>query len=595
MTIKKISAFLMVLIMILSISGICAINTTNNNSVNLTSSITCNNTACNESSPVNTSVIYVSTDGNDCNNGLTEATSKKTIQCAINTVADYGIIYVSPETYHENLKINKNVSIINPYYSEFYNNKEYITIDSNSKDSGVIVEKGNNVHIERIVITGGGIYNKGQMTITSSKVSRNKNHGITNTGNLTISYLEILNNENSGIINSGNLIITNYSMIQNNTNDGVINSGNLIITNYSMIQNNTNDGVINSGNLIITNYSMIQNNNDGGVINSGNANITYSGISGHKNSGIINSGNLILINSEILNNGNKRPDSGGIYNSRVMTIINSKIQHNKGNTGGIYNRGILSIQDSIISHNTGTIGGGICNNKKLNITNSYIHANQATRMGGGIYSCFDDLQTIDYKFTNNNDGSKSCGICKTLPCNNPDNFLSIVNCSIKNNKAGHSGGGIKSWSGLNIINSTVMENTVSISNIFSLLGGYNIDHVNCGGGIFVDGDLTITNCKIKDNKALNGGGIYHSKMCGWLTTRIVDSEIIDNKAWKGGGIYHEGDIILKNVKIKDNFAFKYRAIYNTNGYIFQDDHTEIKSNWFRNIYKKSFCLPQYNV
>lgn len=107
---RKILSVSVVLILFLSVCSSYALDNIN---VKNSSNITCNNSECNKTTNTqNNSIIYVSTNGDDCNNGLTEATSKRNIQCAINTVADNGTVYVANGTYHENLKISKNVSLI---------------------------------------------------------------------------------------------------------------------------------------------------------------------------------------------------------------------------------------------------------------------------------------------------------------------------------------------------------------------------------------------------------------------------------------------------------------------------------------------------
>jgi len=57
-------------------------------------------------------IVYVSTQGNDNNTGLTPETSKKTIQKAIKHVENGGTIHIRSGTYKETLTINKDVRLV---------------------------------------------------------------------------------------------------------------------------------------------------------------------------------------------------------------------------------------------------------------------------------------------------------------------------------------------------------------------------------------------------------------------------------------------------------------------------------------------------
>lgn len=110
--IMKILSILLIFLMVCSVFGSVYALNSNTNKTNLTNRSACTTINYNESIPSNSSVIYVSLSGDDGGDGLTKATSKRTIQCAINTVANDGTVYVTNGTYHENLKIDKNVSLI---------------------------------------------------------------------------------------------------------------------------------------------------------------------------------------------------------------------------------------------------------------------------------------------------------------------------------------------------------------------------------------------------------------------------------------------------------------------------------------------------
>ena len=603
---KKIINILLVCVMVFSVfSGVYADNTTNNtnNTFIISNKVT---------NSQNNSVMYVSATGNDGNEGLTPEKSKKTIQNAIDTVSENGTVYVTPGTYHENIKINKKLSLIN-YNCNLDNT---VIVDGDYKDNTMVIGKDGDVDIKHIQLTHGssaglinngkvyfhkfgvgenivGIVNNGEMTLNHVKVDDNSDKGVVNNGTLTIKCGWIRNNKNDGIFNEGNLNINDATFIEDNGNNGVTTNkpiiihdlhasrnknngvicyGNLTVTDSSF-SNNGNNGVICYGNLTVTDAAFLDNGNIG-LILTGPSKITHSQIEGNTHQGINNGDILTLTDSKVNSNGKNynRWEECGINNRGIVHVSNCQFQYNHGLFGGaIYNKGILTITDSIISHNTGRYGA-INNQNVLNITNSIIHANRGDDDGDGG-SGIQNLGTLNIdkcKITDNKGdwggGVYSFGL-----------IMNITNSKIQNNKAKNMGGGIYSTcKSTVVVNSTISSNSVS---------GDGDDHVSQGGGLYIEGDLKVINCKITGNNAREGGGIYHP-INSILCTIILNSEITKNIARRGGGIYHTGTLVLNGVKVKDNFAWKGGGIYNINGDIFKDDHTEIKDNWLTNIDKK---------
>ncbi|MGO9853501.1 MAG: hypothetical protein ACLPYY_00445, partial [Acidimicrobiales bacterium] len=71
-----------------------------------------------------------------------------------------------------------------------------------------------------------------------------------------------------------------------------------------------------------------------------------------------------------------------------------------------------------------------------------------------------------------------------------------------------------------------------------------------GGGIYNDGNLTLTDSTIVDNTACGGGGgIYSSHP---LT--VMDSTFAGNSSNEGGGIYNEADMIVEGSTFSGNTA-----------------------------------------
>jgi hypothetical protein len=567
---RKIVYFWLVVVMLVSVfSGAYANNTTN-----LTEII---NNSNNSTDSLNSSVIYVSTNGNDNNNGLTPKTSKRSVQNAIDTVPENGTVNIGFGVYHECLKVNKSVSLVGA--------KEGVVIDGDYKDSCIIIEEDCNVSLEAFTIenamnTGiishgdvnlsgvvvqknggennGGIINTGTMTITNSKITENNvkgdNAGIYNTGTLTIKNSEVKNNQASknvgGIYNNGTLTLTDSQVNDNkakNSTSGIWSNGTLTITN-SQINNNNNCGVLSYGNSSISNSEIKKNGGDGVKNTGGNLSITNSQINNNKANGVIS--------EHIANNYGKEIV---IYAS--LTIDNSKIESNKG--AGVWNWGDASITNCRIQKNDKTgLGNGYPG--FMNVTNSSIILNHG-EWGGGI----------------NNNGGK----------------LVVVNCVIEGNRANYKGGGICNQDrggrgGRSTINgSSICGNRVTESMLKNLwdrfANHFKVDDYDSnfkdGGGIDNDGDLEVNDCYIVDNVATKEGGGIHCWGLG--TTRINGSVIRQNKAINGGGIYicSINSISLCCSEVKYNVAFKGGGVYCKYKLIY-DDTSKIEKNWFKNFH-----------
>ncbi|MDD3985109.1 MAG: pectinesterase family protein [Methanobacterium sp.] len=104
---KKLSILLIALMILGTFSGIYATNTNidNNNPLIDTKQVSKTIT----STTNKTKTIYVDTNGNNKNNGLSTKKPKKTIQNAIKTAKPGDTIQVAKGTYKENLQITKNI------------------------------------------------------------------------------------------------------------------------------------------------------------------------------------------------------------------------------------------------------------------------------------------------------------------------------------------------------------------------------------------------------------------------------------------------------------------------------------------------------
>jgi predicted outer membrane repeat protein len=207
------------------------------------------------------------------------------------------------------------------------------------------------------------------------------------------------------------------------------------------------------------------------------------------------------------------PSSMGALN---VSLSGMTIEHGKADFGGgIYNQGsgwnegdsVVTLIECNVTHNVANEGGGgIWNGRgliKLNgctITdNKATHPGEHGGSGGGIYD--DSLGTLDIN----------------------------ANCSITNNTAVYSGGGISSQGTMNLNGSIITGNRAAIGGgIYSYLAVINMysgyisnNTANVGGGVYNDQPggfftppLNLTGGSIDHNYAETyGGGIYNNRMC----------------------------------------------------------------------------------
>ena len=101
----------------------------------------------------------------------------------------------------------------------------------------------------------------------------------------------------------------------------------------------------------------------------------------------------------------------------------------------------------------------------------------------------------------------------------------------------------------------VVEVLADIDNDLILVDGFTIQNGNSsqGGGIFIDGNTIVRNCKISHNYADNGGGIIQRAKSP-STVVIEHCEIFNNSATTGGGVYDFGSSTYQYCQMHDNTA-----------------------------------------
>ncbi len=246
-----------------------------------------------------------------------------------------------------------------------------------------------------------------------------------------------------------------------------------------------------------------------------------------------------------------------------------------------------SIHYCILRDNHAVYGGAIsCNSPYVqypqrypsspHILNCQIINNSAVEGGGGIYAVESESVIFGTLFENNT--ASVTGGALYVPANY--NQIKIINCKIKNNKAGRWGGGTSRGYGV-ISNCTITNNSAENGGGIRRFKGKILRSIISGnkakysaGGIDYS-DCSIYNCVISGNEAEFGGGALAA--CDGV---LVNCTIVGNKSWDGAigssKLEISNCILANNIKyaLWENWLAMYAPInYN----LFYDNST---CDWF---------------
>ncbi|MCL2115885.1 MAG: hypothetical protein FWH29_06670 [Methanobrevibacter sp.] len=372
--------------------------------------------------------------------------------------------------------------------------------------------------------------------------------------------------------------------LYNPFDSGHVFGDNCVVTLINCSLYNNTHAIVNEGNLIIRDGTRIFNNNGTAIILNGTSqNTTISGsfienntknVTGHHNN---NHGGAISISF------------GELYISNTSFFNNSVTFFTVGNGGAIYQTGgnIYLIPDfetinntnvsveycTIFDLNNATYGGAIYSENGRIEGFANFTRNNATH-GGAIY-----LNGSNLIFTNEiqlysrlntsipNGTAKSKFEANTATdggalyhvSGNVTGFAEYVS-----NIASNSGGAIYSNNSSFSISGLIHYNSAPfgagiyhdvINGSLTLVGNTQIENNNAtiGGGIYSGAD-NITGGTIQSNTATtHGGGLYSNNTNLTLFNQLYDN----NRAPQGGGIYHDvgsGNITFNNTNITNNHA-----------------------------------------
>lgn len=224
-----------------------------------------------------------------------------------------------------------------------------------------------------------------------------------------INVEEGLSNDGGGIQNKGTLTIIDSTIHDNRTRDG----------------NTTSGGIHNLGTLILTRVTMSENSaglRGGAIYNTGTVTATESIFDDNevrppyglqRGGAIFNEGRLSI--DSTLFTGNTATQGGAIYAdlSSVITLTNSTVTGHTANLGGaIYNRGNLAVENSTFVGNSATNttwgGGGIFNWGALVVNTSTFSGNSTGHEGAGIYNYINSTLTLNNSIVANSTGNSDC-------------------------------------------------------------------------------------------------------------------------------------------------------------------------------------------
>jgi len=464
------------------------------------------------------------------------------IQGAVTAAQSGDTINVASGTYTENVNIDKSLAINGA-------GSDKTTVDGNKAGSVFAIGQNNpNVYValkgmkiqNGVANYGGGIYDKGVLTVADCTVTGNTavytGGGISTSGTtakLTVSNSQISGNsaKNGGGIYSGGTATVSGSAISGNSATGS-GAGMYILTGQTATI---------SDSIFSNNLANLASGYGGGVYNLGTVTLsrdTFSGNSASYGGGISNYKIATVLDSTFSNNlaGTSGSETSGGAISNYGASANLAVQRSTFNNnlasyvgGAISNTrsATATVSDSTFTGNSAHDGGAIQNEgvtgepvPQLTVTNSNFYSNSGY-YGGAVDTMTSGNTVISGGIFTGNSAYSGGGICS-----GSGGTTSISGSTISGNSATWGGGVYQSAGTISISGSTISGNTA-----------------NYGGGLaFMDGSsATVSSSTITGNKAnIRGGGIGNE---GGIT-KVLDSTISRNTAINGGGIFNWGKLSL---------------------------------------------------
>lgn len=456
---------------------------------------------------------YVAPTGNDANNDcLAVRNPCATLAHAISQADPGDTIRISPGVYTEtNIWIDKSLTIAGQRTTD--------TILQGAETMAAAVDpiliidqddmqEGAAVTVQNLTIRHGASPPGSQLTEGAITVGTTWGWS---PASLTLVGVAVEANQGNGIgIGYGGVLTLRRSRVNQNQGNGVSGyEANISMLESSEIAANGGHGVRFDNGGVVIEWSVIRDNSYGGVENS---NSSWSVGTSVRNSRILGNGGWAV--------------SGEVIQIYVADTVIS------GNGGGllVYDDGRITVSNSVIRGNQGD--GIMSEDSATYVSNSVIESNQ----GDGI-----DHENNQWQ-------------------------LNVSGSTIRDN----SGYGLTLWQTWGFVSDTTISGNrkgglyvdidvqLDVSNSSIIGNRSSLD----GGGVVNQGDLTLVNTVISQNRAgQHGGGIYstpgypsHLELIGVTVTQNY-ADTLRNNAGNGGGIYNQDWVALTllNTILTDNY------------------------------------------
>jgi predicted outer membrane repeat protein len=371
----------------------------------------------NTQSPKGTAnVIYVATNGNDRNDGLSPNTAKLTINAAVQAIpnAGSGTIRIAQGVYagegNRNMTIsNKNIALVgassNTTAIELGGvGWAFDIVTGSATFSDMAINNGAGVSFVsgKTQLMGGAIVNSGTVSLVRCSFSFNGRPPQTQTGGV--------------IFNTGAMTIADTFFYDNHAvkGAGIYNEGTLSITNGSFTSNSAivnwmpeeqGGAIYSTGDLVVTRSTFNSNRamNGGAVYNLNNMTIDGCSFTGNHATMPQDTKTMDL-------------DGGAIFTNGYSWVMNSDFTSNEAEFGGAINNDLgISIANCTFSNNSAFISGGaiFINGYTLLSDSKFLH-NNASLNGGAIVVSegLTDIEACD--FVSNHAGNMA-GALDVLP------------------------------------------------------------------------------------------------------------------------------------------------------------------------------------
>jgi len=358
-------------------------------------------------------------------------------------------------------------------------------------DGGGLLNTGGVVHISGSTISGnkarnwgGGLANGGQMIIGTSHITDNVSEfcggGIDNFGtsgsSLEIVQVTISGNHaptGGGIGNRGMLSLSDSTISENTADDGAgianFNSGSFAVTATTFSDNvaeNAGGGIFNSSpgsaNITASTFSNNTAKNVGGGLSTGPdtkmviAGSTFTDNSTQTGGGGIASAGAITVTGSLFS-GNNGPRGGAALTEGDMTVEDSTFDDNIAEdfAGGILNwrDAVLTVSNSAFSLNEANWGGAVVNGGEMHISGSTFTGNVALEGAGAIGNAG------EAEFHNSTFDANRAGLGGGAVFNEEGGTATFTGCTMTNNIADYAGGIYNNGGTAHVEDTTLDANT----------------------------------------------------------------------------------------------------------------------------------------